>query len=58
MRVARRVAISWSARVMICSSMISSGGMAAQDKIYPLSDALEVMYNLMTLDTKSLYQQL
>ena len=27
--------------------------LAAQDKIYPLSDALEVMENLMALDTKS-----
>jgi hypothetical protein len=27
--------------------------LAAQDKIYPLNDALEVMDNLMALDTKS-----
>jgi len=27
--------------------------MAAQDNIYPLNDALEVMDNLMALDTKS-----
>jgi hypothetical protein len=27
--------------------------LAAQDKIYPLNDAIEVMDNLMTLDTKS-----
>jgi len=28
--------------------------LAAQDKVYPLNDALEVMDKLMTLDTKSI----